>query len=72
MTNLLEKAFDEASKLTPEEQNVLARRLLEELAMEDRWSEALDRSPQTLEALADEALSDHEAGETRPLDASDL
>jgi len=37
MTHLLKKAFAEASKLPKEEQNILAKRLLEEFASERRW-----------------------------------
>ena len=39
MTNLLQKAFDEASKLPEGEQDALGRILLEELASERRWEE---------------------------------
>src|SRR5215472_13622184 len=37
MTKLLQKAFDEASKLPEVEQDALGRVLLEELASERRW-----------------------------------
>jgi hypothetical protein len=41
MTKLLQKAFDEASKLSEGEQDALGRVLLEELASERRWDEFL-------------------------------
>lgn len=72
MTRLLEKAFRLASKLSPDEQDALAQRLLEEIAMEERWSETLKESSDSLEHLADEALAEERAGETQPLDPSDL
>ncbi len=39
MTNLLQRAFEEASKLPEGEQDALGRILLEELASERRWEE---------------------------------
>ena len=39
MTKLLQKAFDEASKLPEGEQDPLGRILLDELASERRWDE---------------------------------
>jgi hypothetical protein len=68
MTELLEKAFAEASKLSTEEQNALAQWLLEELAAEHDWDEAFARSSDVLQRLADEALAEHRAGLTRDLD----
>ena len=44
MTALLQQAFDEAAKLPPEEQDVLASRLLAELAAEDAFDIAIARS----------------------------
>ena len=41
MTKQLELAFTEASKLPPEEQNILAEWLLAELSSEKRWSQLL-------------------------------
>ena len=43
MTKLLQKAFDEASKLPEGEQEALGRILLEELASEGRWEELICR-----------------------------
>ncbi len=68
MTELLEQAFAEAAKLPPAEQDALARWVLAELRAEERWDRAFADSADTLAQLADEALVEHRAGRTRPLD----
>ena len=68
MTKLLEQAFTEASKLPQQEQDLLARQVLAEIASERRWSEAFANSQDQLGKLADEALDEFEAGKTKPLD----
>ncbi|MEK6775459.1 MAG: hypothetical protein AABY87_01090 [bacterium] len=40
MTQLLEKAFEEASKLSALEQNALAQWLIDEIISERRWEKA--------------------------------
>ena len=70
MTELLERAFSKAANLPEEEQDMLAKILLEDLAAEDKWDEALANSPDKLATLADEALTEFEQGETRPLEES--
>ena len=70
MTKLLEKAFNEASKLPEEDQDALAETLLHDLASEERWAEALAGSQDKLAVLADEALAEFNRGETKPLDES--
>ena len=72
MTDLLEKAFAEASKLPEREQDAIASWLLEELEDERRWGEAFDKSQDLLARLADEALADRKAGRTQPLDPDQL
>ena len=72
MTKLLEKAFEEASKLPENEQNALARALLEELASERRWDELFASSGDLLSQLAEEALEDHRAGRTEELNPNKL
>jgi hypothetical protein len=72
MTKLLEKAFQEASKLSDTEQDALARALLDELASERRWDELFAVSPDLLEHLADEALEEHRAGRTQELNPDKL
>jgi hypothetical protein len=62
MTNLLKRAFDEAGKLSAAEQDLLASRLLAELADEDDFDRALAESGDKLASLANEALAEHRAG----------
>ena len=59
MTNLLEQAFSEASKLPPQEQDALADWILKELNSERRWQKTLAESQNALTKLADEALAEH-------------
>jgi hypothetical protein len=68
MSNLLEEAFAEASKLPEDEQDALAAWLLEELKSERQWSKAFATSADLLAQLADEALAEHRAGKTDSLD----
>ena len=67
MTDLLEKAFDEVKKLPPSEQDAVAAILLQELAAEQRWSDSFANSQDALEKLAQEALAEHRAGQTKPM-----
>ena len=68
----LELAFLEAAKLSPPEQDALAELILQELASEKRWDDDFERSQEKLEQLADEALQEHRAGKTQPLDPDHL
>ena len=68
MTQLLEKAFAEASKLPAEAQDLLAKDLLDDLAAEEKWDGTFNRSHSELSRLADEALAEYRAGKTKPLD----
>ena len=72
MTNLLKKAFREASKLPPARQDALAALVLAELESEARWDEAFARSPELLEKLAGEALAEDDAGKTELLVPEEL
>ena len=65
MTRLLEKAFEEASKLPEEDQDALAEMLLNDLASEERWTEAFMKSQDKLALLAKEALAEFEQGKTK-------
>ena len=69
MTELLQQAFERASELPQEDQDKFARFLLAELESERQWTELFDRpeSEELLERLADEALAEHRAGLTQPL-----
>jgi len=72
MTELLEKAFEEASKLPKLEQNALAKRLLNELTAEKKWEKSFAGSEDILSSLADEAIKEHKQGKTKPLDIDSL
>ena len=72
MTTLLQQAFAEAAKLTQAEQDLLASRLLAELATEDDFDRAIARSSDKLVALAREALPEDASGQTQELDPEQL
>jgi hypothetical protein len=65
MTKLLEEAFTKVSQLPEKEQDAVASLVLEELASEAKWDELFASSQDTLEALAQEALAEYGAGETK-------
>ncbi len=72
MTQLLEKAFEKASKLPPQEQDLIAQQVLEEMDSERQWQYQLQKSQDLLGSLADEALDEHKAGKTQDLDPDTL
>ena len=74
MNHLLKEAFEKAAELPEAEQDRFARFLLAELESERQWAEMFTRpeSEDLLERLADDALSEHRAGRTRPLTIEDL
>ena len=72
MTTLLQQAFEVAAKLPAEEQDILASRLLAELAAEDDFDRDIAASSKKLVALAAAALAEHRAGQTQPLDRERL
>jgi hypothetical protein len=72
MTKLLQDAFAKASALPPAEQDVLAIRLLAELAEEDGFDRAIAASPDKLACLAREALVEYRDGRTQELDPDAL
>lgn len=70
MTELLKKAFDEASKLPSRQQDAIASLLLEELRSDRDWDRAFEDSQDALAKLAADALAEDERGETEDLDPS--
>lgn len=72
MTHALKKAFELASSLPEREQDALAAAILEEVSADERWEAALGTSRVALESLTDEALREHRAGRTKPLDPNGL
>jgi len=71
MTELLKQAFERASELSSDEQDALARRILAELDAEMRWNALLADSQDLLAEWADEALTEHLAGKTIPVERKD-
>lgn len=72
MTTLLQQAFTEAARRSPQEQDLLASRLLAELAAEDAFDRAIADSAPQLGKLARQALDEHRAGKTEALDPEKL
>jgi hypothetical protein len=72
MTEALKKAFEAASRLPDRAQDELAAAIVEELGADERWEAALAQSQGALERLANEALREHRAGRTEPLDPDAL
>jgi len=72
MTALLAKAFAEAAKLSPPEQDLLASWLLAELAAEDEFDRKIGSSAHLLVGLASEALAEHDVDHTEKLDPEQL
>jgi hypothetical protein len=72
MTTLLQQAFAEAAKLPMAEQDLLAARLLAELAAEDEFDRAIARSSEKLADLAREALTEYRNGLTEEMDPERL
>jgi hypothetical protein len=68
MTALLQKAFEKAATLAEPEQELLASRLLAELADEDEFDRTIARTSDKLAALARQALLEHRNGQTEALD----
>lgn len=72
MTQLLKKAFQEASKLPVVDQNALAKWLIQELESEKKWEIIFAESEDVLDRLADEAIKAYKRGKTKPLDIDRL
>ena len=72
MTTLLQQAFSEAAQLSTPEQDLLASRLLAEVAAADDFDRALERPSSKLIDFAREALAEHHNGLTEELDPQQL
>ncbi len=72
MTKALQDVFKEVEKLPEAEQEQLAAAIRAELEAETVWESRLAASTKALEAFADEALAEHRAGRTLPLDPDKL
>lgn len=72
VTPTLDAAIARLAKLTPEEQDRVGRWLLDELRDEEHWDRQFTASQDALSKLGAEALADHAAGRTTPLDPDKL
>jgi hypothetical protein len=72
MTRLLKKAYTQVALLPDSEQDSIATLILDALADEERWTDQFANSQDVLEKLAQEALAEHRAGKTLPLDPEAL
>lgn len=72
MTQLLEQALERVHQLPSDEQDAIAALILEELEDERRWQAAFEQSQEQLGVLARQALAEHRAGRTKPLNVDDL
>ena len=72
MTRLLEKAYSQAAKLAESDQDAIAAIIFDAIADEEKWNVQFDKSQDALGKLAMEALAEHKAGKTLPLDTKAL
>ncbi len=72
MPELLEKAYAAIAELPEPDQEAIAALILEELASELRWQQALSNSADALAKLAEEALAEYRAGRTQQLNPDAL
>jgi hypothetical protein len=68
MTELLEDALRKVAALSREEQDAIAAQILETLEDEAAWRAKLAKNPEKLRRMAEEALREHQRGDTRPID----
>jgi len=71
MTKLLQEAWEQVSKLPEDEQDRIARELLEAIE-EAEWAALLAQSPDTLRRMGEQAKAEYDAGKTEPLDPNRL
>ena len=72
MTQLLEKALAEVTRLPDPDQDAIAALILDELADERQWDEAFARSQEELGRLADRVRQDIRAGRVRNVGIDEL
>jgi hypothetical protein len=72
MTELLKQAFAQASKLSPQQQDVVADWLLRELEADNRWDEVFIKSQDILAKLGSEAIAEHRQGITQEFTPDNL
>lgn len=67
MTTLLQQAFAEAARLPDAEQDLLAARLLAEVAAEDDFDRKITATASRVTKLSEAALAECETGKTMPI-----
>jgi len=72
MTQLLEKALAQVSRLPDPDQDAIASLILDELADDRQWDEAFARSQEQLGHLADRVRQDIRAGRVRNVGIDEL
>ena len=72
MSKLLEEALNKLAELPESEQDSIATWLISELESEERWTNILSDSSDAIGRLADEALAENTAGQTKELDPNKL
>jgi hypothetical protein len=72
MTQMLEEAIRAVKALPGRDQDAIAASILAEIEDNRCWAESFARSPDLLAELAQEALEEHRAGRTLPLDADSM
>lgn len=72
MTQLLQRAFDQASALPPKVQDAFGALFISEMESEQTWDDLFTRSQDLLEKMADEAIKDFHQGRTTELGWDEL
>ena len=72
MTKLPEDAIAKVRQMPADEQDAIARIVLDEIESGRRWKELFAKSPEKLRTLADRAWAEHEAGGSEALDPDRL
>ncbi len=72
MSELLDRAVEQAKRLPIDQQNAIAALILEEIEDEQHWHAAFARSSDALEQLAAEAEQEDRKGLTEALDPDAL
>ena len=72
MSEMLDKAVEQAKRLPVDQQDAIAAIIIEEIADERRWQATFARSQDTLEQLAAEAEQEDQKGLTEALDPDAL
>lgn len=68
MTHLLEKAVRKISKLPDNEQNEIAKIILEEIEDEKNWYNKFKNTQAELSILSDEAMNEFNSGKSKLMD----